>query len=117
MQEALLQSDRLSDISELDRQDLARSYSLAYTQRMGKIFNWCHQVMWDYLEAIGDRDAQRELFMHSSFLWRLSGDSDNELRYARLLSQAERWDSSVKVGPVAALLRYCLARVKALAGV
>ncbi len=66
--ETLLQAGRLSEISELDQRDLLQSYWLAYTQRMSGIFNWCHRVIWEYLDAVGDRDQQRELFRHSSFL-------------------------------------------------
>src|SRR5436853_502358 len=76
---------RYPEISDLDRQDLSDSYSLAYSQRLG-LFNWCHNVIWDYLEAIGDHEAQRQLFVHSSFFWRLSGNAENELKYTRLLT-------------------------------
>ncbi len=112
--ETLLDASRLPEITDLDKRDLVRSYNLCFTQRMGGIFDWCHRVMWRFLEAIGDRNALRQLFMYSSFIWRLRGDTESELRYVQALSQEDLPSVQHEPGRVAALIRYCQARIALL---
>ncbi len=70
--ETLLGAGRAADLTGVDREDLLYSYQLAYSQRMSNIFDWCHKVYWRYLTAIRARGQLGELFMYSSFVWRLS---------------------------------------------
>jgi hypothetical protein len=83
--ETLLDADRADELTGTDRDDLHASYQLAYSQRMTNIFDWCHRVYWRYLTAIKARSQLGELFMYSSFVWRLSGNAARELEYLILL--------------------------------
>jgi tetratricopeptide (TPR) repeat protein len=56
--DTLIKAGRLSEINELDREDLGRCYAMAYSQRLTGIFNYCHRVIWKYLEEIGDIKAR-----------------------------------------------------------
>lgn len=112
--DALLQAGRLGDISELDERDLNRSYTWAYSQRIGGIFDRCHRVIWKYLDEIGDERGQRELFLHSSFIWRLRGDYSMELKYVEKLKRADISREPGADRSFAALARYCNARIRTL---
>ena len=48
--ETLLDANRHSDITQIDESDLWKSYALAYSQRLSGIFDWCHRVVWRYLQ-------------------------------------------------------------------
>lgn len=111
--ETLLEARRVSEITEYDVRNLWRSYSLAYTQRLSGIFDWCHRVCWDYLEATGQRERQAELLVFSSFVWRINGNADVELRYMRMLSTnwAAPWDP---LNQVCRFFGYCKSRLAAL---
>jgi tetratricopeptide (TPR) repeat protein len=111
--ETLIDAGRLSELTGTDQDDLWFSYNLTYSQRMASVFNWCHQVCWKYLEATNGRHQLGELYMHSSFVWRLRGESSEELTYTVKL-QAE----AIKMPGIAALVSivgYLTRRIAALA--
>lgn len=112
--ETLLKAGRTNEISELDKRDLSRSYNMAYTQRLSGIFSWCHRVIWDYYEEIGDDQSQEHLFVHSSFIWRLNGDHDSEKRYVIKLQARDAKGTNSGGGLLSALGRYCRVRLRAL---
>lgn len=111
--ETLLNAGRASEITDLDRHDLSVSYSLCHSQRLGGVFEWCHRVFWNYLESTGDHRALRQLFLHSSFMWRLKGDVESEVRYVRKL-EGHQLQFEKHGGFFSALIRYCNARLRAL---
>lgn len=114
--EALLSEGRWQEITELDKEDMQVCYSLAFSQRMGGIFNWCHRVVWDYFECSSQRPRMLQLFTHSSFFWRLHGDAAHEREYAERLcnSSGVSEGHSAFRGEETSVLRYCRARLSAL---
>lgn len=111
--ETLLGANRATEITELDQRDLWRSYSLAYAQRLSGIFDWCHRVCWEYLHSTGQRDKQAELLVFSSFVWRINGNKDIELRYMQLMESHTACDSPL-VGQVGRFVSYCKSRLVSL---
>ena len=112
--ETLLDAKRFAEITQLDEEDLWRSYSLAYSQRLSGIFNWCHRVFWRYLEVTHQFERQTGLFMVSSFVWRLNGNREMERTYLELLKNRTSEDFTESSG-LTKLLRYCRSRLAALA--
>ncbi|KLU04615.1 protein of unknown function DUF323 [Rhodopirellula islandica] len=114
--ETLLNSNRLSDISTLDREDLKVCYSLTFSQRMRGMFNWCNRVIWELANQSDDEDLFFRLYWHSSFFWRLHQDVASEEKFSRKL--VERFPLPIS-GPTLSpaqltILRYCSARLKTL---
>jgi tetratricopeptide (TPR) repeat protein len=111
--ETLIDAGRESELTGTDREDLWFSYNLAYSQRMASIFNWCHRVCWKYLEATNGNQQLGELYMHSSFVWRLRGEATEELAYTIKL-QAESMKKP-SIGPIMSIVGYLTRRIAALA--
>ena len=112
--ETLIQCDRLIELTEIDFRDLNRSYSWAYAQRLGGVFDWCHRVYWDLSERRKDASVLHQLFLYSSFIWRLNGDTKRELEYAERLSRLEQPEDFDIPEALAFVLRYCNARISTL---
>ncbi|MCA9193989.1 MAG: metallophosphoesterase [Planctomycetales bacterium] len=108
--ETLLASGREQEITTIDQRDLWRSYNLAYSQRLVGIFDWCHRVCWQFVEKNRSRQDLIELFMFSSFVWRINGDSKSEILYARLLRGTVPQSVGVSV------LHYLDSRIRSLGG-
>jgi hypothetical protein len=110
--ETLVDFHREDELTATDHQDLLFSYRLAYSQRMSSIFDWCHRVYWKYLMATNRKDDLGELYMHSSFVWRLRGAADEELTYSlKLQVEATR---SRNIGSIVNLIGYIARRIAAL---
>ena len=111
--EILLNDGRQKEITKLDEGDLWRSYSLAYSQRITGIFNWCHKICWRYLAATGQSKRQIELFMISSFVWRLNGNKELEKTYLEKIGTQNPsfYDQSNRNSQ---LLNYCKSRLHAI---
>ncbi|MCA8991749.1 MAG: metallophosphoesterase [Planctomycetaceae bacterium] len=112
--ETLLDSNRVTDITDIDERDLRYSYIVAYSQRIRGIFNWCHRVMWRYFETKDQQQALLELFEHSSFIWRLSGDTEREHDYAKRCAAIDTGGLGTAWMTVSSFIRYCHVRIKAL---
>lgn len=112
--ETLIDAKREGELTALDREDLWFSYQLAYSQRLGSIFDWCHRVYWKYLVATKNNSQLGELYMYSSFVWRLSGNTGSELTYSLLLQQ-EVMKPSIRF-QIAGIIGYLTRRVAALSG-
>lgn len=108
--ETLLDANRISDISELDQSDLWKSYQVTYSQNIVGIFNWCHRVLWRYLDTTEQREPLSRIFMFSSFVWRLAGDKKTETTYlSKVMAKAKSLFSANAV-----LVAYCQTRTSAL---
>lgn len=85
--------DAVNKLSMKDRISLADAYAYCHSQRLS-IFNRCHEALWSVLEHEGEREGLYRLFRHSSFIWRIRGEDDTELRYfERLKSLNDQSDS------------------------
>lgn len=86
---AIVNKALLKDVqmSMKDRADLLTAYIFCHNQR-NLMFNRCHTAIWNLLERDGDNDALFRVFLHSSFIWRLRGDEEQEMRYFQRLQKA-----------------------------
>ena len=83
----LLDAGRGASASAIDRRWLERGYSYLYGQRLSVLFDQCHNALWRLMQLDGNILGLLRLFRHSSFLWRLRGESDQEIRcFAELSS-------------------------------
>lgn len=81
----LLNRRELEKLSLIDEVCLIKAYQYFHAQR-STAFSDCHDVIWALLEKRGKNDALYALFRHSSFIWRLEGKSDLELKYFKRLT-------------------------------
>lgn len=66
---------------------LCAAYSYTHTQRFTRMFDDCHDALWDVLEENGNLDQLLRLFRHSSFVWRIRGEDKREADYLAKLSK------------------------------
>lgn len=77
---SLITAGLVSEVSKADRATLERGYTIMFTQRMGSLFDKCHSCLWAIHESNGDWEVLVNIFRYSSFLWRLRGNQEMELR-------------------------------------
>lgn len=71
-----------------ERALLIEAYYYLYNERQLSLFERCHAALWQIFERDGDNANLLKLFRHSSFIWRLSGREDSELKYLQKLASA-----------------------------
>lgn len=81
----LMKWNMLDRMSVIDECLLAKAYQYFHAQRMAE-FAECHKVFWALLEKKGRLAALYSLFRHSSFIWRLEGNLQNERIYLEKLA-------------------------------
>lgn len=74
------------EITSTEQVDLINAYHYLHAQRMGSLFNKCHDVLWQVFESGNDITNLLRLFRHSSFVWRLQGKEKNEHDYLHRLA-------------------------------
>lgn len=67
--------------SAADKDFLVDAYHFLYNERMFDLFDRCHDELWKLFERSGDRGNLIRLFRHSSFMWRLRGEEEKEVKY------------------------------------
>jgi predicted MPP superfamily phosphohydrolase len=110
--ETLLDSGRIAEVTIVDKQDLWRSYQLAYSQKLSGVFEWCHRICWRFLCETDQREHLADLFMFSSFVWRLNGDVETEKKYIASLSTMH--EDTAKLGPLKRLFQYISRRQRSI---
>lgn len=78
------------NLPSIDLNNLIKSYQYFYGERFKTLFSQAHRILWDYFEKRNDVKNLLILFRHSSFIWRLNGDEDNELIYIQSLTASAR---------------------------
>jgi hypothetical protein len=66
---------------------LLYAYSYCYTQRFYRIFDDCHECLWQEFAARGEIMRLMKLFKYSSFAWRIRGEDAKEVYYARRMRE------------------------------
>lgn len=86
--------DNIKMISSKDCYNISIAYTYLFSQRFSDLFNRCHDAIWRLLQYDGQYDKMLRLFLHSSFLWRIMGNTDNEIKYINDLSGVD-FDSNI----------------------
>lgn len=95
--------------------DLAATYSYLHSQRFSDLFDRCHDLLWTIFESRSESAQLLRLFRHSSFLWRIRGNSTKEVEYLRRLDQQKVKEQSVEVARgLMAEIAYFFRRVRAV---
>lgn len=95
----LNQHRSVSELSERDRQLLGAAYSYSYAQRIDKLLDRCHRVLWTMLFRDKLWPHLLRLFRFSSFIWRLKGGDEQETKYLRELDVVDVEEIRVSQGP------------------
>jgi tetratricopeptide (TPR) repeat protein len=96
----LNQHRSVSDLSEKDRQLLGAAYSYSYAQRIDKMLDRCHRVLWAMMLRDKLWAHLLRLFRFSSFIWRLKGGDEQETTYLRALDVVDIEEIRATEGPV-----------------
>lgn len=67
---------------------LIEAYHFLFNERLYKLFNRCHDVLWRTFEQNDDRGNLLRLYRKSSFIWRLNGNEDREKEYLAKLAKS-----------------------------
>ena len=102
-------------LGSTERRIISEAYSYLYSQRLGVLFDDCHNVLWR-LNASGDRKSfLLRLFRFSSFLWRVFGRDQKETEYlSQLKVLVPASSDSLEGGDEKNNFSYYTARLKAL---
>jgi tetratricopeptide (TPR) repeat protein len=96
----LNKSRNVSQLSEKDRQLLGAAYSYSYAQRIGKLLDRCHRVLWVMMFHEKLWAQLLRLFRFSSFVWRLKGGDEQETKYLRDLDAVDLEEIRATDGPI-----------------
>lgn len=77
----LLSQDMVEDLTSKDRQLLGFAYSFLFSQRLTKLFAECHKALWMISKYENKITHLLRMFRLSSFLWRIRGEEETELKY------------------------------------
>jgi hypothetical protein len=72
-------------LNDDERERLVGAYSFLYNERLYSLFDRCHDALWRIFERDNDTANLLNLFRHSSFIWRLTGRDEQEIKYLRKL--------------------------------
>ena len=76
---------RIDELNERDRALLSAAYSYSYSQRIGKMLDKCHKVLWGMFMRERLLAPLLRLFRFSSLTWRLTDQEDQDVPYLREL--------------------------------
>jgi len=83
--EELAKAGRQNDVTVQERRFLNEAYSYLYLQRLGNLFERCHDDLWQIASTEVGSPLLLRLFRFSSFLWRVFGKTTRERQYLRQL--------------------------------
>lgn len=84
-------------ITEGDLKNLINAYQYFYGERFSSLFSSSHKALWEFFERQGDIRNLLILFRHSSFIWRLHGNEENENTYVQRIIDNSRQILSANV--------------------
>jgi Calcineurin-like phosphoesterase len=84
-------------ITEGDLKNLINAYQYFYGERFSSLFSSSHKALWEFFERQGDVRNLLILFRHSSFIWRLHGNEENENTYVQRIIDNSRQILSTNV--------------------
>jgi tetratricopeptide (TPR) repeat protein len=114
--ELLLGCNKANELTPADRKLLSYAYSYLYSQRFGNLFDRCHDAVWQLLVSSNDMQQLLRVFRHSSFVWRVRGETEREVKYASQLADRKPESAPAQVGANFALeLLYFMKRMTGLA--
>jgi len=106
--------DEKGELSEIEAEVLVMAYHYLFSERLGKLFDRAHDMLWMHFEARADQENLLSLFKHSSLYWRLRGLGDREricIERARLIIIVP---AKARLGEVSANMAYFLLRCQAM---
>jgi tetratricopeptide (TPR) repeat protein len=92
MARAIIKKAKIIDIqhrvlSDVDKRRLIDAYHFLFNERLKNLFDDCHAALWNVFEATGETLNLFRLFRHSSLIWRLRGDDEQEQGYLQKLAK------------------------------
>jgi tetratricopeptide (TPR) repeat protein len=77
----LLDNNNEGRIGSTERRIITEAYSYLYSQRLGSLFDDCHNALWRLMIVEGKKNVLLRMFRFSSFLWRIFGRHQREQEY------------------------------------
>lgn len=72
-------------LTDREQDRLLEAYHYLYQERLYNLFDRGHEALWQVFEAADDTVNLLNLFRHSSFIWRLNGREEQEIKYLHKL--------------------------------
>ena len=72
-------------LTDPEQDRLLEAYHYLYQERLYNLFDKGHEALWNVFEAADDTTNLLNLFRHSSFIWRLNGREEQEIKYLEKL--------------------------------
>lgn len=72
-------------LTDLEQDRLLEAYHYLYQERLYSLFDRGHEALWNIFEQANDTENLLNLFRHSSFIWRINGREDQEIKYLHRL--------------------------------
>lgn len=83
---SLIRLGQINEVDEKDRIKLKDIYVYLFTQRLEKMTDNCHDILWEIYSNEQNLISLLNLFRHSSIIWLLSGNVSRENKYLEDLS-------------------------------
>jgi hypothetical protein len=85
----LMREKKLEKMTQMDHVYLLKAYQYFHAQRSDS-FTKCHKILWEVMEKKSSLASLYSLFWHSSFIWRIEGNTEIEKEYlSRLVALEE----------------------------
>ncbi|MEZ5682234.1 MAG: metallophosphoesterase [Erythrobacter sp.] len=72
-------------LSDREKTLLIEAYHYLYNERLGTLFDQCHDALWRVFEYDDNKVSLFSLFRRSSFIWRLAGKKKKESKFLEKL--------------------------------
>ena len=107
--------DRIDELHGKDKRLLGAAYTHTHAQRLGRLFDQAHSIIWKlFASQPNSLPALIALYRHSSFLWRVRGESERELPYLTYLAGSDLANLAVTNSKIKVDLDYLRKRQAAL---
>lgn len=89
---------QINQLSDEEQNRLIEAYHYLYNERLFNLFDRCHAALWRAFERKGEYENLLNLFRHSSFIWRLNGQQEQEEKYLQKLLEKTQMIAKVVAG-------------------
>ncbi|WP_147200390.1 SIR2 family protein [Pantoea sp. CCBC3-3-1] len=80
-----IQNESFDTITIEDKEEVKNAYIYLFTQRLDKLTIICHEVLWEVYNQEKNIQSLLNLYRHSSIIWGLNGDTENDTKYLNYL--------------------------------
>jgi len=84
--QAFIESGLFDRIKDNDIAELINIYNYLFRQKIDRLFNQCHKLLWEIAEHRQRQDIIHLIFFKGTIVWRLNSDHESEKKYDSLFN-------------------------------